>query len=103
MNDNHDGPTPPVTSTQGIARKEAERAVDYHATHCGFTVNECEKRLRNLEGRFMLLTGFMAGSGFIGGATGAAVIKLLGGCGFGVNGCVRLVWLLFRGSVRRRW
>lgn len=74
-----DGPTPPTTSTHGLARKEAEQIVDYHASHCGFTVNDVEKRLRNVEGRFMLLTGFMFGSGFLGGATGAALIKVLGG------------------------
>ena len=79
-NGNHfDGPTPPATSTLGIARREAEKCVDWHESHCGFTQNEVEKRLREMEKRLSLLIGFMFGSGFLGGATGATLIKLLGG------------------------
>jgi len=69
----------PAITSPGVTRAEAEYIINSHAVHCSYRELETEKRLNQLEGRFMLLCGFMAGSGFIGGATGAAMIKILGG------------------------
>jgi len=69
----------PVFHPKQMSQYEINKSIDFHESHCGFTVNGVEERLRKLEGRFMLLTGAMAGGGFLGGATGAAIVKMLGG------------------------
>lgn len=70
---------PPVTQTRLVAEAAARQVVLEHISLCPFTASRCEERLRNQEQRFMLLTGFMVGSGLLGGAAGAAVFKALGG------------------------
>lgn len=77
---NQEGVTlPPVNGNRAITREEIRIAVDRHLNLCPFSKLGIEKRVRSIENRFMLLLGFMVGSGFFGGVTGAAVFKMLGG------------------------
>ena len=77
---NQEGVTlPPINGSRAITREEIRVAVDRHAKLCLFSKLKIEERVRSIENRFMLLLGFMVGSGFFGGVTGAAVFKLLGG------------------------
>ena len=70
---------PPTSMTALIARNEAQRVLKSHLMACPFITLRIEERLRTQEGRFLLLIGFMFGSGLLGGAAGAAVFKVLGG------------------------
>jgi hypothetical protein len=67
----------PTHNYRFVARAEAERIIMQHLRLCPFAALKIEERVRSLEGRFLLLLGFMAGSGFLGGATGALIIKAL--------------------------
>lgn len=69
----------PVFHSKQISQSDINKSIDFHESHCGFILNKVDERLRKLEGRFMLLTGAMTGGGFLGGATGAAIVKILGG------------------------
>jgi hypothetical protein len=62
-----------------LAREESERTILQHLSLCPFSNLKIEERVRTIETRFALLLGFMAGSGLLGGATGAIVVKILGG------------------------
>ncbi len=66
---------PPVNQTILLARQEAERVILQHLSLCPFASLKIEERVRWLEGRFLLLVGFMLGSGLLGGAVGGALIK----------------------------
>ncbi len=68
---------PPTLTTELIARAVAERVIIQHLTLCPFAQLRIEERLRKVEGRFLLLIGFMVGSGLLGGAAGAAIIKAI--------------------------
>ena len=70
---------PPVNLNQFMAESAARKIVLEHLTLCPFRTANIEERLRTQENRFMLLIGFMFGSGLLGGAAGAAVFKALGG------------------------
>lgn len=70
---------PPANHFSLMARREAERVIENHIKNCPFATLHIEERIRSTENRFMLLVGFMFGSGLLGGAAGAAVFKALGG------------------------
>jgi len=72
-------PVAAQTWIQMLAREEAQKVILQHLDLCPFTALEIEDRVRKIETRFALLIGFMVGSGLLGGATGAAVFKMLGG------------------------
>jgi len=61
-----------------IAREEAEKILMTHINLCPFSKADVEKRMRGIENRFGILIGFMAGSGMLGGISGALFTKLLG-------------------------
>lgn len=60
-----------------IVRDEVSRLIRHHATLCAFSVDEHPRRLRNVEASYARLTGFMLGSGLLGGTAGAAIAKYL--------------------------
>ena len=66
-------------SLRHVAKEEAKRIILQHLALCPFSNLKIEERVRTIETRFALLLGFMVGSGFHGGATGAIVVKILGG------------------------
>jgi len=70
---------PTVNTIRTIAHEEAEKVILQHLKLCPFANLNIEERVRKIETRIALLLGFMIGSGIIGGAAGAAVIKALGG------------------------
>lgn len=61
------------------AREEAGDMIRTHLQFCPFAALKIEERLRLQEQRFIALIGFMFGSGLLGGATGAALFKVLKG------------------------
>jgi len=67
----------PQTATRLIAEAAARQVVIEHIGLCPFAVAKVDERIRTLETSFARLTGFMLGSGILGGAAGAAVSKLL--------------------------
>jgi hypothetical protein len=67
----------PVNTTRLIAEAAARQVVIEHIGLCPFAGAKVEERLRNIETSFARLIGFMIGSGLLGGATGAAVAKLM--------------------------
>jgi len=71
--DNHE---PPADTLRLVIRDEVTRLIHYHASSCRYTIDEHPKRLRQLEQRFSTLLGFMAGSGLLGGISGALISKL---------------------------
>jgi hypothetical protein len=70
---------PPVFSSEMNVSRLVHEAISSHENGCLFNLLEIEKRIRTMENRFFLMCGFMLGSGVIGGATGAGLIKLLAG------------------------
>jgi hypothetical protein len=68
---------PPVNQTILLAQREAERVILQHLSLCPFATLHIEERLRTIEGRFLLLIGFMIGSGLLGGIAGGALVKAL--------------------------
>ena len=60
-----------------IATEEARKVILQHLDLCPFAGLKIEQRVRNLEVRFAMLTGLMMGSGLIGGATAAAITRLV--------------------------
>jgi hypothetical protein len=60
-----------------VAESAARKIVIEHINLCPFASSQIDRRLRDLETNFARLTGFMLGSGLLGGAAGAAVTKLL--------------------------
>ncbi len=60
-----------------IVRDETNKLLLAHLQLCPFVGNEIEKRTRSLETKIAKLIGFMVGSGLLGGASGAAVAKLI--------------------------
>jgi len=70
---------PTVNTIRTIAHEEASKVILQHLKLCPFANLNIEERVRKIETRIALLLGFMIGSGIIGGAAGAAVIKALGG------------------------
>lgn len=75
--DNHGRALPPIFLPGAETHRAIRRAVEDHEKDCLFRQCEIEKRVRTMENRFYLLCGFMIGSGLIGGATGASLVKLL--------------------------
>jgi hypothetical protein len=59
------------------AREAAWTVIREHVAAC--PIARLENRVRVLEGRFNLLLGAILGSGALGGATGAAILKIFGG------------------------
>jgi len=59
-----------------IARTEANKVILQHLSLCPFAQLNIEERTRKLENRFSLLIGTMIGSGLIGGATSAAILRM---------------------------
>ena len=73
-----EGPTlSPTSSIRLIAEAAARQVVIEHIKLCPFAGAEVEKRLRTIEMGLARLTGFMVGSGILGGSTAAIVMKLL--------------------------
>lgn len=68
---------PPSATTRLIAEAAARQVVIEHLTLCPFAGGKVEERVRYLETSFARLTGFMLGSGLLGGAAGAVASKLL--------------------------
>jgi hypothetical protein len=60
-----------------LARDEFNALIQSHVNWCPFSKLEIEKRLRQTEGRFSMLIGFMIGSGILGGAAGGLVAQLM--------------------------
>ncbi len=60
-----------------IVRDETNKLLLAHLQLCPFVSNQIENRTRGLEIKLARLIGFMIGSGLLGGASGAAVTKLL--------------------------
>jgi hypothetical protein len=69
----------PSNTVRLVAEAAARQVIIEHIRLCPFNGAKVEERLRTQENRFMLLIGFMFGSGLLGGAAGAAVFKALGG------------------------
>jgi hypothetical protein len=67
----------PQNLTRLIARDEANRAILQHLKLCPLAEQDVADRLRSLELSFWKLTGFMVGSGILGGGTGALLSQLL--------------------------
>ena len=66
-----------------IVRETVKEAFPEHARTCEAmqlvpVVKETAKKVDELRMRFATLVGFMVGSGALGGAAGAVVVKLLG-------------------------
>lgn len=61
------------------AREECADLIKTHLQFCPFSALKIEERLRLQEQRFIALIGFMFGTGLLGGASGAALFKYLGG------------------------
>jgi hypothetical protein len=70
---------PPVSMSRLIARQEANEAIIEHIGLCSFNKSQVEQRVRTLEMGYARLTGFMVGSGILGGASAAIVTKCFGG------------------------
>ena len=68
---------PTTTWLRQIAREEARTEITHHMTLCQFAADRIAERTRSLEVKLATLLGFMAGSGLLGGITGAALIKAL--------------------------
>jgi hypothetical protein len=68
----------PQTATRLIAEAAARQVVIEHIALCPFAGSKVDERLRNLEASFARLTGFMLGSGLLGGATVEAVRAIIG-------------------------
>jgi hypothetical protein len=62
-----------------LAKEEANKVILQHLNLCPFAAAQVEQRVRSLEARFALLTGFMIGSGLLGGAAGGIIVRVLGG------------------------
>jgi len=60
-----------------IADQAAWTVIDAHLKNC--PIKAVEERVRLLEGRFNLVLGAIVGSGALGGAVGAAILKAFGG------------------------
>jgi len=60
-----------------IARDEANKLLMNHLQLCPLIKAGTEKRLRSLETGFAKLTGFMIGSGLLGGGVGGAISSWL--------------------------
>jgi hypothetical protein len=60
-----------------LARDEASKVILQHLTLCPFAQLRIEERLRSIETNYARLTGFMIGSGLLGGALGAGISKLI--------------------------
>ncbi len=60
---------------RAVATEAAAAALTEHYERC--PVADIEKRLRRVETRAATLWGFMAGSGFLGGAAGALLSSFL--------------------------
>ena len=67
----------PIHQTKMIAAEEARKVILQHLDLCPFAGLKIESRVRNLETRFATLIGVMLGSGLIGGATAAAITRLI--------------------------
>lgn len=68
---------PPYDATRMIATDEARKVILQHLDLCPFAGLKIEERVRRIETSYARLTGFMAGAGVLGGASGAVVTKLL--------------------------
>lgn len=68
--------TPDPPTIRLVIRDEVSRLIAYHAQNCTYSTDAHPKRLRELEQRFSTLLGFMAGSGLLGGVSGALISKL---------------------------
>jgi aldehyde:ferredoxin oxidoreductase len=67
----------PQFTAKLIAEAAARKEILEHIGLCPFASSKIDERIRTLETSFARLTGFMLGSGILGGAAGAAVSKLL--------------------------
>jgi len=70
--------TPEETTTLTLlANQAADAAIRQHIDLCPLTREDLTERLRKMEINYARLTGMMIGSGLLGGAGGAALIRLL--------------------------
>ena len=69
----------PNFTTRMIAQDEARKIILQHLDLCPFADLKIEERVRAIETNYARLTGFMVGSGLLGGAVGAGISKLIGG------------------------
>ena len=67
----------PNCTTRMIAAEEARKIILQHLSLCPFADLHIEERVRAIETNYARLTGFMIGSGLLGGAAGAAISKLI--------------------------
>jgi hypothetical protein len=81
MESSNNDPNPDQTRahsiTRLIAQEESRKVILQHLDLCPFANLQIESRVRNLEISYARLIGFMAGSGLLGGATGAMITRLL--------------------------
>jgi hypothetical protein len=68
---------PPIHQVELIARDEISRALANHVENCPMQIQRIPERLHSLEMSVWKLTGFMLGSGLLGGLTGALASKIL--------------------------
>lgn len=68
----------PIEQTRLVAEAAARQVVIEHLRLCPFSGANVEGRVRSLETNYARLTGFMVGSGLLGGAASAIVAKMIG-------------------------
>jgi len=62
-----------------VARDEASKVILQHLALCPFANLKIEERVRTIETNYARLTGFMIGSGLLGGAASAVISRLIAG------------------------
>lgn len=68
---------PSTYTARMIAAEEARKVILQHLSLCPFADLRIEERVRTIETNYARLTGFMLGSGVLGGAIGAGISKLI--------------------------
>ena len=68
----------PQFTAKLIAEAAARKEILEHIGLCPFASSKIDERIRTLETSFARLTGFMLGSGILGGAAGAVAAKMMG-------------------------
>ena len=77
MSDPVEVPVPLPDYIREAAREAARTVIAEHVEQC--PVKNLQERMHVLEGRFNYLLGAIVGSGALGGATGAILLKVFGG------------------------
>ena len=74
----NDRPKPsPENHLRSLIASERDRAIKTHAETCRLQADNIPERLRSLELSYAKLTGFMVGSGLLGGVSGIVASKII--------------------------